>query len=134
MRPDADKITKPTILLNAEDLLIKIDFNDPRRGVWRLDLRIRPAVSFKEFAYQFGIHLVGDFTVHPDFPMEHTEQLVHVNAPTLLYSIARKALADSTARSPYPQIILPIIGITSDEKLSGGRLLTAPVESDEDRK
>ncbi len=53
--------------------------------------------------------LVAFFEVIPEWPPEQVDRLFSANAPALLYSAAREALATVTGRGPYPEIFLPSV-------------------------
>lgn len=57
----------------------------------------------------FSISLVGFFEVAKEWPVEQVDILFNANAPALLYSAAREALATVTGRSPFKGILLPSV-------------------------
>lgn len=57
----------------------------------------------------FSISLVGIFEVAKEWPAEQIDILFNANAPALLYSAAREALATVTGRGPFRGILLPSV-------------------------
>jgi preprotein translocase subunit SecB len=71
--------------------------------------------------YTFRVALVGFFHVDHSVVEKDEKQasvLLYANAPALLYAAARELLATTTARGPYPAVILPSVSFLDDaEKL-----------------
>jgi len=65
--------------------------------------------SGTKYPCSFSISLVGFFEIIPEWPTEQVDVLFSANAPALLYSAAREALATVTGRSPFRAILLPSI-------------------------
>lgn len=61
------------------------------------------------YPYDFSISLIGFFEVTPKWDTEMVDKLVSSNAPALLYSAARHALATATGTGPYSKVILPTV-------------------------
>lgn len=87
----------------------KVD--DPSR--LRYILTVRSAGRKDKTPYSFKISLVGYFHVDKDIK-ENVDVLLYANAPSVLFSAAREVLAASTARGPYPAIVLPAVSFHDD--------------------
>jgi preprotein translocase subunit SecB len=57
----------------------------------------------------FLISLVGFFEIIKEWPEDKVDQLFSSNAPALLYSAAREALAMVTGRGPHGAILIPSV-------------------------
>lgn len=101
-----------TLVIWPDDLSVEV-------GEWRnetnpLKRRCKITVELKnsekkEFPYVFSITLIGFFEIADWWPQEQVDNLFSANAPALLYSAAREAIATVTGRGPYNKIILPSI-------------------------
>jgi preprotein translocase subunit SecB len=79
---------------------------DPSR--WRFELKLESAApDTDEFPYDYSAHVVGYFEVNADHSLN--EETIRTNSIALLYGIARDALAATTARGPFPGILLPSV-------------------------
>lgn len=109
-----------TLVIWPDDLSVEV-------GEWRnetnpLKRRCKITVELKnsekkEFPYVFSITLIGFFEIADWWPLEQVDNLFSANAPALLYSAAREAIAAVTGRGPYNRIILPSVMFV---KLSDG--------------
>jgi preprotein translocase subunit SecB len=88
--------------------------DDPSR--WRYELTIRSSGRKDATPYTFSISLVGYFHVHAEGVEDNAseEMIILVNAPSVLFSAAREALASATARGPYPAVVLPLVSFLDD--------------------
>lgn len=55
----------------------------------------------------YSVELIGFFEIAEAFPAEKREQAVRVNAPSVLYGIAREIVRSVTAHGPFNAVILP---------------------------
>lgn len=79
-------------------------------NVWQVPLAIRYTPQADEnVPYGFSLSIVGFFKVHDKYPKDKMEQLVHFNAPAILFSAAREVLATMTGRGPWGTILLPSV-------------------------
>ncbi|MCF8105806.1 MAG: protein-export chaperone SecB [Desulfohalobiaceae bacterium] len=71
----------------------------------------------KEFekAYEFGLKIVGFFTVDENQDQEQLEKCVNVLGPSILYGAAREFLLTITNRGPYPPVYLPTVSFVPIE-------------------
>lgn len=77
---------------------------------WRCELTVASKdEEDKNYPYTFELVYVGFFTVVKEFPSDRVEQMVRVNAPSLLYSAAREAIMYLTGRGRVPATLLPSI-------------------------
>jgi preprotein translocase subunit SecB len=84
---------------------------------WRYELSIRSSGRKESVPYTFRISLVGYFHVHKDLSQgEDDGAIIYVNAPSVLFSAAREALAAATARGPYPGVVLPLVSFVDEAK------------------
>jgi preprotein translocase subunit SecB len=89
-------------------LMTSLSHNNSLGRTCQLLVELKDATSSK-FPCEFSIMLVGFFEVIPEWPPEQVGRLFSANAPALLYSAAREALATVTGRGPYPEILLPSV-------------------------
>jgi preprotein translocase subunit SecB len=71
-----------------------------------LQLKFQPPAE-SNVPYRFIVEIVGSFKAAPSFPAEKIEKLVKTNGASMLYGILREVVRDTTARGPYPALILP---------------------------
>lgn len=77
---------------------------------WTFELTVElPDDPGKPFPYTFRVVLVGFFEVSETYTAEHADKLARANAPAILYSAAREALATATGRGPYMAVLLPSV-------------------------
>jgi preprotein translocase subunit SecB len=62
-----------------------------------------------KYPYEFGISLIGFFEISSNWDVENIDALFSSNAPALLYSAARHALATATGTGPNEKIVLPSV-------------------------
>lgn len=99
------------VALLAEDLDVKVEAlrhpTDPLQWFFKLGVVLNDKTS--KFPYDFALRLAGFFEVSKDCKPDMIEQLVMINAPSILYAAARELLAIISARSRYLSIFLPSI-------------------------
>jgi len=97
--------------LSPTDLDVKVQRwaqqEAPSRRSCNLTIELKESPDYK-FPWIFRITLVGFFEVIEGYPYD-IEKLVHANAPAILYSAAREALASVSGRGPYPEVLLPSV-------------------------
>lgn len=81
---------------------------------WRYELLIQSSGRKDKAPYSFKISLVGYFHVHSEKKADDERLILFVNAPSVLFSAAREALAAATARGPYPAVVLPLVSFADD--------------------
>jgi len=81
---------------------------DVRKRALQLSVDLREEVR-ERFPYEFGISLLGYFEIDEAWPSESVDVLFSSNAPALLYSAARHAIATATGTGPYRKVILPSV-------------------------
>jgi preprotein translocase subunit SecB len=75
---------------------------------WQLSLKLQfqpPADA--NVPYRFSADIVGFFFVHPDVPKDRIEPLVKTNGSSMLFGALREIIRETTARGPFPALILP---------------------------
>jgi len=98
--------------LKPDDLTIEVlpfrNKKNSRRWMFNLDICYEPKKD-QNSPYAFEIHLSGIFAVDSKTPKGKARDLVMVNAPSLLYSIAREILSSTSAEAPWERLILPTV-------------------------
>lgn len=74
-----------------------------------LTVRLASVAGSEPSPYVGELKVVGIFQVAPEYPAEKQETLVAVNAPAVLYGMAREMISNITARGPYPIVCLPTV-------------------------
>lgn len=103
--------------LTVDDLSCDLQSNageGPRQTSYRLTLGLPSSAG--RFAYSFDMVLIGGFHVTEDVPQQYVAQVLDANAPALLYSAAREALATSLARGPFAPPLLPAVNFLNLER------------------
>jgi preprotein translocase subunit SecB len=99
-------------VISPKDLKVEVlegqQEDNPLQRSCQLIVELNDTTGSK-FPYNFSIVLVGFFEVIPEWPPDRVDQLFSANAPAVLYSAAREALAAATGRGPYPEILLPSV-------------------------
>jgi preprotein translocase subunit SecB len=110
--PGFEANTPDAGVISPKDLKVEVlegqQEDNPLQRTCQLIIELNDATGSK-FPYNFSIVLVGFFEVIPEWPSDRVDQLFSANAPALLYSAAREALATVTGRGPYPEILLPSV-------------------------
>jgi len=82
---------------------------------WQVTLKLNQEAPAKtNTPYSFSVVIVGLFEVHPKFEKERIERMVHTNASSVLYGIAREIVRGLTTRGPYPGLMLPSVSFLPD--------------------
>ena len=87
---------------------------DPTRRAVELSIALQ-AQTPNSIPYEVTLRLIGFFHLAPQYrpnDSAHHADLWNVNAPSVLYGIAREILASFTCRGPYPSICLPTVTFT----------------------
>lgn len=103
--PDAGKILVDDLKVDVKQS--KQEDNPFQRNFYITIELVDP--SGAKYPCVFSITLVGIFEVAKEWPAEQIDILFNANAPALLYSAAREALATVTGRSPFRGILLPSV-------------------------
>jgi preprotein translocase subunit SecB len=103
--PNAGKILASDLKVDVEEL--KQEGSHLQRSC-HLTIELDDPTGTK-YPCVFSISLVGFFEVISDWPTEQVDILFTANAPAVLYSAAREALASITGRSPFKGILLPSV-------------------------
>jgi preprotein translocase subunit SecB len=75
---------------------------------WRVSLKLQhqpPAEA--NVPYRISAEMVGSFIVHPAYPEDRIEHFVKTNGASMLFGALREIVRATTARGPYPPLILP---------------------------
>lgn len=109
--PDFDE-KSGSFRIDINDLTVEIkEFQNEENFLDRaceIYIALKDEVASK-YPYDFSISLIGYFEVTPKWETEMVNKLVSSNAPALLYSAARHALATATGTGPYSKVILPTV-------------------------
>jgi len=57
----------------------------------------------------YSVEVVGFFEIAAEFPKEKAERAVRVNAPSVLYGIAREVVRSITSHGPFNAVIVPTL-------------------------
>ncbi|MBA7596598.1 hypothetical protein ES703_03576 [subsurface metagenome] len=98
--------------MKPDDLTIEVlPFRNKKNSRrWRFDLDICYAPKKTQNSpYAFDIHLSGFFAVDSKTSEGEARTLVMVNAPSLLYSIAREIISSTSAKASWGRLILPTV-------------------------
>ena len=91
--------------VNAE---FRKDSNNPYRH--RIDMLVESDdVKNSRFPYTFSIRIVGFFNINPSLKINRADDIVKVNGPSILFGVAREAIANVTSRGPVPAAVLPTV-------------------------
>ncbi len=125
--PDFDP-TKPVELKIAEfSCNHKLE---PVKGAdrqYQVGLSVKHQISKKSNSpCSYGVELIGFFEIAESFPAEKREQAVRVNAPSVLYGIAREIVRSVTTHGPFNAVIVPTVSFL-DEAVSKDSQLSLPV-------
>lgn len=81
----------------------------PEEGDWLCNLNIVLENESAPHNYTIDLWLWGFFRISSNFPVQSAEQLVRINGPALLYSVARDMVTTATSRGPYAPLLLPTV-------------------------
>jgi preprotein translocase subunit SecB len=93
--------------LNVEIQEYKSEENNFDRACQIL-IELKDANASK-YPYEFSISLIGFFEINSNWNAENINALFSSNAPALLYSAARHALATATGTGPNNKVVLPSV-------------------------
>lgn len=98
-------------VISAEDLLVEVQESvNPENSLQRscnISIALNESAA-ANFPWRFNVSLVGYFQIAEDWP-GNKDSLFSANAPAVLYSAAREALAAVSGRGPYREVLLPSV-------------------------
>ena len=98
---------------------------DGRTAAYRLTLCLPPVEA--RYPYSFEIVVVGNFALSSRVPQDRVAPVLDSNAPTMLYSMAREALATAMGRGPFRALLLPSVHFMNlTRETPGGEILETP--------
>lgn len=106
------EVSEGSYSIDIEDL--KVEVEELQNDDNPLDRACQILVQLGEttvgkYPYDFSITLVGFFEVSSAWDVSKIDVLFSSNAPALLYSAARHALATATGTGPHNKIVLPSV-------------------------
>jgi preprotein translocase subunit SecB len=91
-------------------LEIKDKKNDPKQCLLQLEYTLgNQKNNLAGCPYYISIHISGFFQIVNDFDENKIFELKHLNAPAILYGIARGIIAQNVASAQHGKFILPSI-------------------------
>jgi len=97
-----ERTPQSEIEVNTKFFLIS---KDERR--WEVSLTIKTIPKEYPIPYAIDIEAVGFFKVDKRYPEGETEKLIHIGAPTILYSATREFILTISSRGPWGPIYIP---------------------------
>jgi preprotein translocase subunit SecB len=98
-------------VISPEDLLVEVQESvNPENSLQRscnISIALNESAA-ANFPWMFNVSLVGYFQIDEDWP-GNKDSLFSANAPAVLYSAAREALAAVSGRGPYREVLLPSV-------------------------
>jgi len=94
---------------------VSVSFNTKRKGtepVFMIQMVIninRTKKAFERAPYQIVLKITGFFTFKEGTDEETIKKMISLNAPAILYSIARGIVSQATAQSLHGKFILPTV-------------------------
>lgn len=102
----------------ALDLKVDIDLKKISEDARNYELHMGLQISPNEEAngpYRIKLLSVGIFEVHEDFPEDQIDNLLKINAVSMLYGMAREFVLTITSRGPFLPVMLPTTSFMSTE-------------------
>jgi preprotein translocase subunit SecB len=94
---------------------------------YQVELSVKHQISKKSNSpCSYSVEIIGFFEIAEAFPAEKREQAVRVNAPSVLYGIAREIVRSITTHGPFNAVIVPTVSFI-DEAISKGSRPSLPV-------
>lgn len=104
---------------------------EPVKGAerhYQVGLSVKHQISKKSNSpCSFGVELIGFFEIAEAFPAEKREQAVRINAPSVLFGIAREIVRSVTTHGPFNAVILPTVSFI-DEVVAKDSQPSLPVD------
>ncbi len=101
---------KQDVHIQPEDFQIGVEAkpNKDNNRRWQVVLKLQhqPAAE-ANVPCRLTVEIVGYFIVLEGVPDERIERLVQTNGPSMVYGILREVVRDTSARGPYPPVMLP---------------------------
>lgn len=101
---------KQEVPIQPDDFQIGIETlptkDDPRHWQVVLKLQHQPPAE-ANVPCRLTVEIVGYFVVMEGIKEDCIERLVQTNGPSMLYGILREVVRDTSARGPYPPVMLP---------------------------
>ncbi|HEY3857678.1 MAG TPA: protein-export chaperone SecB [Verrucomicrobiae bacterium] len=120
--PESMEQAAKAIASSTANLTTKVGLakNDQNQRQWKVSLQvISEATDSSEFCpYRIDIELLGIFEVASNVEESKIQELVSVNAPSLLFGAARELVLLITGRGPLPPVTLPCAVFTDTLKNS----------------
>lgn len=105
--------------------------SDNDKHLWRVILKAEfgPSEERKDCPYRGHAEMIGWFAVSDQWPEARSEELVKVNAASILYGAIREMLLTVTARSSHGPFMLPTMSFASAVKEDAQAPQTAPARA-----
>lgn len=101
----------PIGVITAQDLVVEVNESiNPENDLQRscnLSIELKESAEAR-FPWRFSVSLVGFFQIDENWPHDK-DSLFSANAPAVLYSAAREALAAVSGRGPHREVLLPSV-------------------------
>ncbi|MFW6118995.1 MAG: hypothetical protein ACOC7S_01520 [Planctomycetota bacterium] len=107
---DSDRLFCPEVDIHVGE-------EPDEEGMWNVNILVEAdaehdlGVEWACVPYSFRVLVVGFFRVPADMEPEQRFWLTHMNAPAILYGLARAEVARLTAMNRFGQMILPSIDL-----------------------
>lgn len=89
---------------------------------FQVALRLKHQMSKKSNSpCSYSVELIGFFEIAESYPPEKQEQAVRVNAPSVLYGIARETVRSITSYGPFTAIVVPTVSFIDEAAAKGSR-------------
>lgn len=80
----------------------------------KISLRLESSRSKTDGApYDFSLEISGGFAIEPTVDPDRRERLIALNAPSILYGIARGYVASATSMAPAASLQLPSVNLVA---------------------
>jgi len=95
--------------------MVSVSFNTKRKGtepIFMIQMVInvnKTKKAFETAAYQIVLKITGFFSFKEGTDEETIKKMISLNAPAILYSIARGIVSQTTAQSVHGKFILPTV-------------------------
>ncbi|MEO0050518.1 MAG: protein-export chaperone SecB [candidate division WOR-3 bacterium] len=105
-----------------ETLSVDYSINKGRENSYMLRLTIELGKGVEDNARcQLHLSIIGFFTIEEEIDERTRVNMLFLNAPSILYGIARQVVAETTGNGPWGKVFLPTVNFVELAKTKMGK-------------
>ena len=120
--PDFDPAKPVELKIDEFSCNHKVESVKGAERQYQVGLCVKHQISKKSNSpCSYSVELIGFFEIAEAFPVEKREQAVRINAPSVLYGIAREVVRSITAHGPFNAVVVPTVSFIDNATAKGSQ-------------